>query len=76
MMHKKNKEIIVHRRAAEGSESVNYIFLPRGQKYINCNDELFCFPASHRKTKLIVSLRTPRLCGENISVPALPGYER
>jgi hypothetical protein len=31
----------VYRRDAEGTESINYIFLLRGQKYINCHDGLF-----------------------------------
>lgn len=26
-----------------GTESINYIFLPRGQKYMNCHDGLFWF---------------------------------
>jgi hypothetical protein len=44
-----------------GRGECNYIFLQRGQKYINCHKAIFCFPASHRETKFTESLRSLRL---------------
>jgi hypothetical protein len=63
------KKLIVQ---PQSRRECDYKFLLRGQKYINCHDELFCFPASHRKTKLTESLQTLRLSGENIFQAPLP----
>lgn len=35
------KKMPVHRRDAEGAESIIYIFLLRWRKYMNCHGELF-----------------------------------
>jgi general secretion pathway protein I len=57
-----------------GRRDYNYIFLLRGQKYINRHEEsFFCLPASHRGTKFAKSLRAPRLCDEMQLVPSRSG---
>jgi hypothetical protein len=40
------------RSVTEDAENVNYIFLLRGQKYINCHDELFLFSGLSTENKI------------------------
>jgi tetratricopeptide (TPR) repeat protein len=63
--------VIIHRRAAEGAESVNSIFLLRGQKCRKFHGErFFVFRSLTGKQNSLnpptadKSLRTLRLCGE------------
>jgi hypothetical protein len=65
-----------------GRRELNYIFLLRRQKYINCHDELFLFSGLSPENKINPPLRTLRLGGENILIKNIfirrssdePGY--
>jgi hypothetical protein len=37
---------------AEDAEIINYIFLLKGQKYINCHDELYLFSGLSPENKI------------------------